>query len=619
MLTVVFYARFLIHHLTNFCDRMYELTNGNFYFVETEKMPPDRKSMGYKEEGLSRPYCINIRESHRKELYALMLATECDVAIIGCGSYRFMNQRLEHTNKLTFKLKERLYKKGVATRYDPIVKADMYQKHQKFMGENVYYLSAGTFTATDVNFLRCEQERILKWGYFPPFRQHTHEDFVQAKRKDILDMIWVGRFMPTKHPQIPIKALRYVIKSHPNVHLSYIGGGELEPEMRMLVEKFGLQEHVTFEGYISSDKVRDRMLKADILLCTSGYEEGWGATISEGMNEGCMIIASMAAGGTGYLVHPGENGSIFFYRNIRALADCICRAAENALDVLQFGENGYQKIANVWNGQEAAERLYEVSARMLRGEEWNLYESGPCSIAPIIHTMKELGQWGHAHSPRKKIKIAIDGLSGCGKSTIAKALARDFGLLYIDSGALYRLAAYFLKRKDTLTREDMDFLHQVNITNEGHILYDGICFDAEIALLEVKQSVSYVAQNAIVRDCVNEWIRCKAASDSVVIDGRDIGSIVLPDADVKVYITCSLDHRIHNWRKGQMEKHGTIDAMAEAEERTNLEMRDYNDIHREIAPLTCVEGAYKFDLEVHGMEKILHTIADVVKRRMLQS
>lgn len=619
MYSVVFYARFLIHHLTDLCDRLYELTDGNFYFVETEKMPIDRKKMGYKEEGLSRKYCINIRESEEKLDFALRLARESDIAIIGCGSYRFMNERLNHTNKLTFKLKERLFKKGIATRYDPDVKTDMYEKHQKFLDKNVLYLSAGVFTATDVHFLGYSQERILKWGYFPPFREHRFSEFAAAKKKDYVDIIWVGRFMQTKYPQNPILAMRHVVKKHKNVRLSFIGGGELETEMRMLVEKYHLQNHVFFEGYLPSDQVRDRMMQADICLCSSGYEEGWGATIGEAMNEGCMVISSAAAGGTGYLVQPGENGLIYPYTNTRALADCICKALENTDRILPYGWNGYQKIRDSWNGSVAADRFYETASRIIENREWNVFESGPCSLAPIIHNMKELVQWKHAYTPQKTIRIAIDGLSGCGKSTLAKALAKRFHLLYIDSGALYRLTAHILKLNNTISDADMAFLDEVEMRQDGDILWKGRSYLKEIGSQEVKDIVSLVAQNPIVREHINRWIREKGRDTSVVMDGRDIGSVVLPDAEIKIYLHCSIEHRIHNWRMGQLEQFGKIDPEKENAEKENLEKRDYDDQHRQIAPLVCTADAWIFDLEQYGISKLISIVSNLVKRRVINT
>lgn len=617
MYTVVFYARFLIHHLTDLCDRLYELTDGNFYFVETEKMPVDRKKMGYKEEGLNRKYCINIRESDEKMEFALRLARESDIAIIGCGSYRFMNERLKYTNKLTFKLKERLYKKGIATRYDPAVKADMYEKHQKFLDKNVLYLSAGVFTATDVHFLGYSQERILKWGYFPPFREHQFDEFAEAKRKDYVDIIWVGRFMQTKYPQNPIRAMHHVVKKHKNVRLSYIGGGELEEEMRMLIEKYQLQDHVFFEGYLPAAQVRDRMMRADICLCSSGYEEGWGATIGEAMNEGCMVIASAAAGSTGYLVQPEENGLIFPYTNTRALAECICKALEDPDRILPYGWNGYQKIRDTWNGFVAADRFYETASRIIEDCEWDVFESGPCSLAPIVHNMKELVQWKHAYTPKKTIRIAIDGLSGCGKSTLAKELAKRFQLLYIDSGALYRLTAHMLKRSDDITDADMAFLNEVEMCQDGDILWKGSSYLKEIMSPEVKNIVSLVAQNPVVRDHINSWIREKARDTSVVMDGRDIGSVVLPDAEIKIYLHCSIEYRMHNWRMGQMERFGRIDPEEEKAERENLEKRDYDDQHRHIAPLVCVKDAWVLDLEQYGVSRLIRTVSDRVKRRVI--
>ena len=217
----------------------------------------------------------------------------------------------------------------------------------------------------------------------------------------------------------------------------------------------------------------------------------------------------------------------------------------------------------------------------------------------------------------KKIKIAIDGLSGCGKSTLAKALSRKYGLLYIDSGALYCLTAYLLNRYYDITEKDMGFLYEIEMLQDGDILWRGRSYASEIGYSAVKDIVSYVAQNSIVRKKINEWIQNQARDASVVIDGRDIGSVVLPDAEVKVYIYSSIDYRINNWRINQIKKYGVINLEMERVERENLEKRDYNDLHREIAPLVCAKDAVSFDLEQYGIDKIFYMVSSIVESKLI--
>ena len=157
----------------------------------------------------------------------------------------------------------------------------------------------------------------------------------------------------------------------------------------------------------------------------------------------------------------------------------------------------------------------------------------------------------------------------------------------------------------------------VEMCQDGDILWKGSSYLKEIMSPEVKSIVSLVAQNPVVRDRINRWIREKARGTSVVMDGRDIGSVVLPDAEIKIYLHCSIEHRIHNWRMGQMERFGRIDPEKEKAEKENLEKRDYDDQHRQIAPLVCVEDAWIFDLEQYGVAKLIRTVSDLVKRKVI--
>ena len=389
---IVFFSRFMTHHLTDVCDELYKLTEGDFYFVETEYLPSMRKNLGYKDEAKLRPYCINIQDGIDSYEKAKQLCIDADVAIIGSRSYEFESIRFSHGNKLTFKLKERLFKKGIKMRYDPKVKQDMYNKHQKFFRNNLYYLCAGTYTATDVKFLGLNENRLVKWGYFPPFRTHSLEDFKNAKTGDTIRILWCGRYMSTKVPHLILPAIRYVLDAGHKVELTYLGAveeQESKDKVDEYVKRYHLENHVKFLQSVSSDKVRDIMLSSHILVMSSNYEEGWGAVVSEAMNEGCVVISSAAAGATGFLITDKQNGFVFNYRNPKSLEKVL----EEVLvrnEYVEIGYQAYQTIATEWNGIEAARRFYELSTRLINESDDPYYATGPCSQAHDIKNMKHL-------------------------------------------------------------------------------------------------------------------------------------------------------------------------------------------------------------------------------------
>jgi len=202
------------------------------------------------------------------------------------------------------------------------------------------------------------------------------------------------------------------------------------------------------------------------------------------------------------------------------------------------------------------------------------------------------------------IRIAIDGFSKCGKSTLAKALAEKFDLLYIDSGALYRLTALFLPNKQEIRPEDLSFFDHVDMARNGAISCLGKDYTREIGSTAVNRTVSAVAQNALVRSAVNTWIRNKSRNASVVMDGRDIGTVVLPSAEIKLYLYASAEYRMGGWRNRQLQLHGFVDPAAAQRELESITKRDLDDLNRSIAPLRCADDALRFDVEQYSLEQI---------------
>jgi len=198
--------------------------------------------------------------------------------------------------------------------------------------------------------------------------------------------------------------------------------------------------------------------------------------------------------------------------------------------------------------------------------------------------------------------IAIDGYAGCGKSTLAKALAKEHNLLYIDSGAMYRaITYYFLEQKldwqnltslsEVLSEVDLDF-HQVG--QERHIFLNGKDIEEKIRTMEINKLVSPVAANGDVRAALVKLQRSYAATESVVMDGRDIGTVVFPNANMKIFLVASPEIRASRRFMEMRLKNPELSIDVE-EVKENLLSRDEQDSTREISPLTKAEDAYVID------------------------
>lgn len=200
-----------------------------------------------------------------------------------------------------------------------------------------------------------------------------------------------------------------------------------------------------------------------------------------------------------------------------------------------------------------------------------------------------------------RITIAIDGFSSCGKSTMAKELARRIGYIYIDSGAMYRAVTLYCLdnnlvidktiQRDALARamENIKIGFVTNPTTGKQETYlNGVCVEKEIRTMRVSQCVSLVSQIDFVRTALVAQQRAMGEAKGIVMDGRDIGTAVFPDAEMKIFVTASARVRAER-RATEME-----DADIDAIER-NIAMRDEMDMTREISPLRKADDAIELD------------------------
>lgn len=212
----------------------------------------------------------------------------------------------------------------------------------------------------------------------------------------------------------------------------------------------------------------------------------------------------------------------------------------------------------------------------------------------------------------KKIIITIDGWSSCGKSTLAKQLAKKLGYVYIDSGAMYRaVTLYFLRNHVDWTdsAEVLEALKNIHIdfrynqkSQQSEIYLNDENVEYVIRDLVVAEKVSDVAAIKEVRSFAVAQQQKMGAKKGVVMDGRDIGTTVFPDAELKIFMTADAAVRVERRFKELYEKNPnvTID-----EVRANLEMRDYIDSHREVSPLRKADDALEIDNTYLSMEEQL--------------
>ncbi len=209
---------------------------------------------------------------------------------------------------------------------------------------------------------------------------------------------------------------------------------------------------------------------------------------------------------------------------------------------------------------------------------------------------------------KERYTIAIDGYSACGKSTLARALARRLGYSYIDTGAMYRAVTLYFQRNSIDPRDREAVLRaipdiQIDFRPEdNHVLLNGENVERQIRGLGVSQMVSPVAALSEVRRAMVNQQRQMGEEGGVILDGRDIGTVVFPDADLKLFVTADQDTRIDR-RLSELISAGR--EVSREEVAKNLSERDYIDSHREDSPLKQADDAILLDNTDLNLEQLV--------------
>ena len=216
--------------------------------------------------------------------------------------------------------------------------------------------------------------------------------------------------------------------------------------------------------------------------------------------------------------------------------------------------------------------------------------------------------------------IAIDGPAGAGKSTIAKKVAKELDFIYVDTGAMYRSMALYLIRKGVKAEEKnkiIELLPEIHVTlayveGEQHVYLNKEDVSSLIRNEEVSQMTSSVSTIPEVREALLSLQRNLAKENNVLMDGRDIGTCVLPNAELKIYLTASTKVRAKR-RYDEMIEKGMECNLKELE--ASIKERDYRDMNREIAPLKQAEDAVFLDTSDMNIEEVVSAIIRLVKER----
>ena len=223
----------------------------------------------------------------------------------------------------------------------------------------------------------------------------------------------------------------------------------------------------------------------------------------------------------------------------------------------------------------------------------------------------------------KKISIALDGPAGAGKSTIARLLAKEAGFKYVDTGAIYRTVGYYMnlmgigpKDVDGITRLIDEVNLKITYTPDGeqHMILNGKDVSGELRTPEMGQIASLISAQKVVRDFLLDMQRQVARENNVIMDGRDIGTVVLPNADLKIFLTASAEVRAAR-RMKDFEEKGIEEPYSQV--LSEIRQRDDQDMHRAIAPLKQATDAVLLDTSDLDIPGVVDRIMGLMGQRGL--
>lgn len=377
---IVFVSNFYNHHQKYVADALFEYTNGNYNFIETEPISEERLNMGWGSE--QKP--AYVKQSYTSDIDAVecqKLIDQADIVIIGSAPEQLLKNRKKN-RRLIFRYSERPLKNGIEWIKYPY---RWLRWHKNVpLGSKIYMLCASAYTSTDFSKFGLYKGRSYRWGYFPEVKRYDDIDKLM-EWKHPTSILWVARLIEWKHPDVSIEVAKRLKADGYNFIMNLIGNGQLEEQMKKRITQEGLSDCVYMLGAMKPEQVRKNMEQSEIFMFTSDRKEGWGAVLNEAMNSGCAVVASHAIGAVPFLLNDGENGLIYkdgdiddLYRKVKKLLDDneLCR---------RLGKNAYFTIADVWSADEAAKRFLVLSNAILAGNKNpEPFKNGPCSKAELL-------------------------------------------------------------------------------------------------------------------------------------------------------------------------------------------------------------------------------------------
>lgn len=379
---IAFYINRLNSHQAAIADALYSLTSRNLYFFELCR-PSEQAKKGSTVDYSQREYLIQVWKNSACKMQALKMCIEADIAIFGAESLEYEVYRSRYSDKISFELSERWFKRGLINILSPRLLKYQWYYHILFYKKPVYKLCAGAYSASDQYIMHSFRGKCFKWGYFPdisPIQERIKP--IEKSKSKVLNIMWCARMLKLKQPGLVIRLAQKLNAAHTDFNIDMYGDGPEFTAIQDKVRRLSLTEEVHLHGARPNNEIIEQMRKHDIFLFTSDRHEGWGAVVNEAMACGCAVISSNEAGCTSYLIKHRINGCVFKSNSIDSLVSEVMWMY-NHPNLLEVQNAAISTIRDYWNANSAAKALISVIDSLQNNCPIKIIE-GPCSEAEII-------------------------------------------------------------------------------------------------------------------------------------------------------------------------------------------------------------------------------------------
>lgn len=375
---IVFVSNTFHHHQANVSENLYEVTGGNYAFIETEPMNSERINLGWGNFCLPE-YVRQAWKGKKEKDECVALINGAEYVIFGAASKEFIAERLK-AGKLVFVYSEHLFKQEA----NRVVRFAKGVKYWLIAGryKNAYLLCASGYAARDYNSLGLYRGKTYKYGYFPEYQHKSYQQLLEIKKKNpMIHIVWVGRLIDWKHPEKAILCAEMLRSNGIAFHMDMIGNGALQERIENSLHEKQLEDFITLHGSMPTNKVHEYMERADIHLFTSDHGEGWGAVLNESMDSACAVVADNRIGSVPHLIKHEQNGLV--YENDGKLFEYLKCLAESSQLRERLGKAAYSTIHDEWNAKMVANRFIPFAQEIEQKGYCDLYAEGVLSKTQI--------------------------------------------------------------------------------------------------------------------------------------------------------------------------------------------------------------------------------------------